>query len=131
MTEQAKFLTANPYQDAVLALPVADRDVAAIWYGERFGMKEVERKEDPHPTVIMERDGVRMGFAVNGGDSSNDGGAVLVNDLAQMKEELEGRGVDTGESRIDEHDDGKKYQVFFVVAPDGLCFYFHQLIQSG
>ena len=71
-----------------------------------------------------------MGFSENGGDSSNDGGAVLVDDAAKMKEELEGRGVVTGEWRIDEHDDGKKYQVFFVVAPDGLCFYFHQLIES-
>jgi hypothetical protein len=28
---------------------------------------------------------------------------------------------------VDERD-GKKYQVFFVVAPDGLCYYFHQRI---
>lgn len=131
MTGQAKFEAAHPFQDDVLALPVADRDVAAQWYGEKFAMTEVERKDDPHPTVIMERDGIRMGFAENGGDSSNDGGAVLINDAAQMKEELDGRGVETGEWRIDEHDDGKKYQVFFVIAPDGLCFYFHQLIESN
>lgn len=130
MTEQAKFEAAHPFQDDVLALPVADRDVAADWYGEKFAMTEVERKEDPYPTVIMERDGIRMGFAENGGDSSNDGGAVLINNAAQMKEELDGRGVQTGEWRIDEHDDGNKYQVFFVVAPDGLCFYFHQLFES-
>lgn len=129
MTDQAKFEAAYPFQDDVLALPVADRNVAASWYGENFDMKEVERREDPHPTVIMERDGTRMGFSENGGDSSNDGGAVLVDDAARMKEELDGRGVETGNWRIDERD-GEKYQVFFVVAPDGLCFYFHQLIKS-
>ena len=29
--------------------------------------------------------------------------------------------------RVDERD-GRKYQVFFVVGPDGLCYYFHQPI---
>lgn len=130
MTERAKFKAAYPFQDDVLALPVANRDVAAAWYGEMFDMKEVDRTNLPFPQVTMERDGIPMGFSENGGDSSNDGGAVLVDDAAKMKEELEGRGVVTGEWRIDEHDDGKKYQVFFVVAPDGLCFYFHQLIES-
>lgn len=129
MADQARFKAAYPFQDDVLALPVADRDVAASWYGEKFAMTEVERKEDPYPTVIMERDGARMGFSENGGDSSNDGGAILVDDAARMKEELESRGVDTGNWRIDERD-GEKYQVFFVVAPDGLCFYFHQLINA-
>ncbi len=129
MTDKAKFEAAYPFQDDVLALPVADSNVAASWYGEKFDMREVERREDPHPTVIMERDGTRMGFSENGGDSSNDGGAVLVDDAARMKEELDGRGVETGNWRIDERD-GEKYQVFFVVAPDGLCFYFHQLIKS-
>lgn len=129
MADQARFKAAYPFQDDVLALPVADRDVAASWYGEKFAMTEVERKEDPYPTVIMERDGARMGFSENGGDSSNDGGAISVDDAARMKEELESRGVNTGNWRIDERD-GEKYQVFFVVAPDGLCFYFHQLINA-
>lgn len=129
MTDKAKFEAAYPFQDDVLALPVADSNVAASWYGEKFDMREVERRKDPHPTVIMERDGTRMGFSENGGDSSNDGGAVLVDDAARMKEELDGRGVETRNWRIDERD-GEKYQVFFVVAPDGLCFYFHQLIKS-
>ncbi len=129
MADRAKFEAAYPFQDDVLALPVADRDAAASWYGEKFAMAEVVRKEVPHPTVIMERDGTRMGFSENGGDSTNDGGAILIDDAARMKEELESRGVDTGNWRIDERD-GEKYQVFFVVAPDGLCFYFHQLIKS-
>ena len=32
--------------------------------------------------------------------------------------------------RVDERD-GQKYQVFFVVAPDGLCYYFHEPIEAG
>lgn len=123
------FEAAFPFAEDVLALPVEDIDVAAAWYGERFGLKEVERHDAPVPTVLMERDGVRIGFAVNGGDASNDGAAILVADAARARQEIEATGVETGNWRIDERD-GKRYQVFFVVAPDGLCFYFHQLIED-
>ena len=123
------FEAAFPFAEDVHALPVEDIDVAAAWYGERFGLEEVERRDAPVPTVLMERDGVRIGFAVNGGDASNDGAAILVADAARARQEIEAKGVKTGNWRIDERD-GKRYQVFFVVAPDGLCFYFHQLIED-
>ena len=125
MSESKLFDAAFPYQDDVLALPVEDIDRAAAWYGERFGLNEVERRDDPVPTVILERDGVRIGFAVNGGDASQDGAAILVTDIQRARDELEANGVETGAWRVDERDGGK-YQVFFVVAPDGLCYYFHQ-----
>lgn len=125
MSESKLFDAAFPYQDDVLALPVEDIDRAAAWYGERFGLNEVERRNEPVPTVILERDGVQIGFAVNGGDASQDGAAILVTDIQRARDELEANGVETGSWRVDERDDGK-YQVFFVVAPDGLCYYFHQ-----
>ena len=120
---------AFPFADDVLALPVRDIDEAARWYGERFGLREVERRETPVPTVVMERDGVRIGFAVNCGDASNDGAAILVTDIARARQELEANGVETGNWRVDERD-GRKYQVFFVVAPDALCYYFHQALEG-
>ena len=123
------FEAAYPFQENVLALPVKDIDQAANWYGKKFGLVEVERRDDPLPTVIMERDGARIGFQVNGGDAGNDGAAILVADVARARDELAARAVETGNWRVDERD-GKKYQVFFVVAPDGLCFYFHQLLQE-
>lgn len=116
---------AFPFADDVLALPVTDIDQAAKWYGTAFGLTETERRATPVPTVVMERDGVRIGFAVNGGDASNDGAAILVADIERARQELEANGVETANWRIDERD-GKKYQVFFVVAPDQLCYYFHQ-----
>ena len=121
------FEAAYPYQDDVLALPVEDIDTAAGYYAKAFGLVEVERRDEPVPTVIMERDGTRIGFAINGGDASNDGAAILVTDIGRAHEELEANGVAPGEVRIDERDDGK-FQVFFVVAPDGLCYYFHQKV---
>ena len=121
------FEAAYPYQQDVLALPVEDIDTAARYYAKAFGLVEVERRDEPVPTVIMERDGTRIGFAINGGDASNDGAAVLVTDIDRAREELEANGVAPGEVRIEERDDGK-FQVFFVVAPDGLCYYFHQKV---
>ena len=119
------YKAAFPFADDVLALPVEDIDRAAEWYGARFGLVEVERRAGPVPTVIMERDGVRIGFAVNGGDPGSEGAAILVTDIHRARDELEANGVKTANWRVDERD-GQKYQVFFVVAPDGLCYYFHQ-----
>ena len=118
---------AYPFAEDVLALPVKDVDQAAAWYGEKFGLEETERRSDPVPTVLMARDGVRIGFAVNGGNAENEGAAILVTDVARARDELVAKGVDIGNWRVDERE-GKKYQVFFVVAPDGLCYYFHQLL---
>ena len=131
MASSKLYKAAFPFADDVLALPVEDIDRATEWYGARFGLVEVERRAAPIPTVIMERDGVRIGFAVNGGDPGNEGAAILVTDIHRARDELEANGVKTANRRVDERD-GQKYQVFFVVAPDGLCYYFHQpLGRSG
>ena len=127
MNREPLFKAAFPYQDDVLALPVEDLDQASQWYANALGLTEVERRDDPVPTVIMQRDGVQIGFAINGGDASNDGAAILVSDIDRARRELEASGLSPGESRIDDHD-GQKMSVFFLVAPDGLCFYFHQPI---
>ena len=130
MNSDKLFEGAFPYADDVLALPVEDIDQASAWYRDAFGLTEVERRDDPVPTVILERDGVRIGFAVNGGDASNDGAAIRVTDIHRARQELEGRGIEIGNWRVDEND-GQKLQVFFVIAPDGLCYYFHQPIGAG
>ena len=130
MNSNKLFEAAFPYADDVLALPVEDIDQASKWYQDVFGLKEVERRDDPVPAVILERDGVRIGFAVNGGDASNDGAAILVTDIHRARQEVEDKGVEIGNWRVDEND-GQKLQVFFVIAPDGLCYYFHQPIEAG
>lgn len=128
MANSQEFKATFPYQQDILALPVKDLDVAAEWYSKHFGMTEVERREEPVPTVILERDGTKIGFAINDGDALQDGAAILVSNIRGMKEELSSRGVEIGNWRIDERD-GKRFQVFFVVAPDGLCYYFHEPVQ--
>ncbi len=128
MADDARFKAAYPYQKDVLALPVTDLDAASKWYSQHFGMVEVERRDIPVPTVILERDGTRLGFAINGGDASQDGAAVLVSNIGRVREQLEANGANTGNWRVDERN-GKKLQVFFVTAPDGLCYYFHEPLE--
>ena len=130
MTAENLYVAAFPFLDDVLALPVKDIAQAAKWYGDAFGLKEIERREHPLQSVIMERDGLRLGFAVNGGDATQDGAAILVSDIRLARDELETKGIKTVNWRVDERD-GEKFQVFFVVAPDGLCFYFHQPIEEA
>ena len=129
MSTRALFEAAFPYGKDLLALPVRDVNEAARWYAEHFGMSEVERVSDPYPAVVLQRDGVRIGFSVNGADSAAEGAAILVSDIHAARAELEGTGIVIGHWRVDERD-GKKFQVFFVVAPDGLCYYFHQPIDQ-
>jgi catechol 2,3-dioxygenase-like lactoylglutathione lyase family enzyme len=130
MPGEPQFKKAFPYRNDVLALPVTDIDAASQWYCAHFGMVEVERLEQPVPTVILQRDGMRIGFAMNGGDPSQDGAAVLVSNIRGMKDELEQKGAKIGNWRVDERG-GQKYQVFFVVAPDGLCYYFHEPVEGA
>jgi hypothetical protein len=127
---KAVFEKAFPYGADVLALPVTDLEAASNWYAEHFALVEVERKAEPHPTVIMERDSTRIGFSVNGGDSSQEGAAILVSDIHAARSELESKAVRISNFRVDERD-GKKLQVFFVSAPDGLCYYFHQPLEPS
>jgi catechol 2,3-dioxygenase-like lactoylglutathione lyase family enzyme len=128
MADKTVFEKAFPYGNDVLALPVNNLDSAAQWYADHFGMVEVERRSEPAPTVIMERDGTRIGFSVNGGDSSQDGAAIKVSDIHAARDEFAKKGVNVGNWRVEEKD-GKRRQVFFVVAPDGLCYYFFQPIE--
>ena len=85
MQDDKLFRAAFPFLEDVLGLPVKDIDQAAKWYGNAFGLTEVERRADPVPTVIMERDGVQVGFAVNGGVAENDGVAILVTDIHRAR----------------------------------------------
>ena len=85
------FKGAFPYQQDVLALPVVDLDAASLWYANAFGLRELERLDHPHQAVILERDGIKIGFAVNGGDASQDGAAILVSDIRRAREEVEAK----------------------------------------
>ncbi|PWQ93190.1 VOC family protein [Leucothrix arctica] len=127
--EEPLFLAAYPYQNDLLTLPIKSVEHAVSWYSNAFGMFEVQRHTGAQPSVILERGGIRLGFAVNGGDAAQDGAAILVLDIHQAKVMLESNGVNTGDLQNDERG-GQSYKAFFVIAPDSLCYYFHELIQD-
>ena len=78
MSSEPQFKKAFPYQKDVLALPVKDLDAASQWYCSHFGMVEVERRQQPVPTVVLERDGTRIDLATTSTEEIVDLGIALV-----------------------------------------------------
>ena len=68
---------------------------------------------------------MQIGFAINGGNPAEEGAAIRVANIDGVKAELESSGIAVANTRVDERD-GEKFNVFFVVAPDGLCYYFNE-----
>ena len=120
----ATFKRISPYKDDALNLPVANVDEATGYYVKNFGFVIKERVEVPVKKTILERNSIQMGIAENGGDPGQEGCFIEVDNLSEMADELKTAGlqVDT-KLRIDKHGD-TSYKVFFVIAPDGLCYCF-------
>jgi lactoylglutathione lyase len=123
MGARAVFKTASPYLHDAMNLPVADVDQAIPYYETVMGFRVVSRQDSPCRTAALARDDIRIGLAENGGDPSQDGCFFEVDDVETAFSELKGNGlnVDDPNYRIDQHGD-VSYRVFFVVAPDGLCY---------
>jgi lactoylglutathione lyase len=118
---KAVFKRAAPYADDAMNLPVADVDAAVPYYEKTFGFRVVSRQEAPHKSVIFARDAIQIGLAENGGDPTQEGCFFEVDNVDAAFEEIKGtRGTDS-DFRIDKFGT-VSYRVFFVVAPDGLCY---------
>ncbi|MBT3343882.1 MAG: VOC family protein [Gemmatimonadetes bacterium] len=119
----ATFTRAAPYKDDILSLPVESVGEAIPYYEQIMGFSVISRSADPHQSAVLERDGIQMGLAENGGDPSQEGAFFEVDDVEAAFEELRANGFDKQDPgyRVDEHGD-KSFRVFFVVAPDGLCY---------
>lgn len=109
-----------------MALPVADVDVSAAYYVGKMGFEAIARGDEPVRGVVLERDGIRMAINENGGEPEQDGCAFRTDDVEMLHAEFAANGLEKlGDLKEEIHDDGE-YKVFFVVAPDGLCFWFGQ-----
>ncbi len=120
---KAIFLTASPYADDAMNLPVQDVDMAIPYYEKMFGLRVVSRQDAPHKSVILARDNIKIGLAENGGDPSQEGCFFEVDNVEAAFAELKSNGLPKEEAdfRIDKYGD-TAWKVFFVVAPDGLCY---------
>jgi catechol 2,3-dioxygenase-like lactoylglutathione lyase family enzyme len=113
------------YQGNNMALPVLDVDAAVPFYETVLGFRVVSRAETPQRSAVLARDAVQMALVENGGDSSQDGCAFHVTNLQALFDEFRRNGLQKEISEFStEHHGDSDWKVFFVVAPDGLCYWF-------
>ena len=113
------------YQGDNMNLPVADVAAAVPFYERMLGFRVVSRDEAPPRSAVLKRDQVQMRLIENGGDSTQDGCAFHVNGVESLLAEVAANGLAKSSSDLDveQHDNGT-WKVFYVVAPDGLCYWF-------
>ena len=113
------------YQGNNMNLPVPDLAAALPFYQTVFGFRLVSQSDTPHKSAVLARDQIQIGLAENGGDSSQDGCAFHVTDLDGLFAEFKANGLkkEVSEFSTEQRPDGA-WKVFFVVAPDGLCYWF-------
>ncbi|MFN0108556.1 MAG: VOC family protein [Blastocatellia bacterium] len=119
----AVFKTASGYQDDEMNLPVANVETAIPFYKTVMGFRVSSRNDSPHKSAVLARDGIQIGLAENGGDPTQDGCFFEVDNVEAVFAELQsnGLGKENADFRIDKHGD-TSWKVFFVIAPDGLCY---------
>ena len=120
---KAVFQTASPYQADAFTLPVADLAKSIPFYETVLGFRVLSRQTAPCRSAVLGRDAVQIGLAENGGDPSQDGCFFRVDSIVAAFEELKANGLGRDEAgfRVQQHGDAS-YRVFFVIAPDGLCY---------
>jgi catechol 2,3-dioxygenase-like lactoylglutathione lyase family enzyme len=113
------------YQGNNMSLPVRDLAAALPFYETVLGFQMLSRNTTPHNSAVLARDQVQIGLAENGGDSTQDGCAFHVKNLEALFAEFQANGLQKELSEFDiEQQDGVAWKVFYVVAPDGLCYWF-------
>jgi catechol 2,3-dioxygenase-like lactoylglutathione lyase family enzyme len=113
------------YQGDHMNLSVPDLEAALPFYETVLGFRESSRSVSPYNSAVLGRDQVEIGLAENGGDPTQDGCAFHVKGLAELFAEFKTNGLQKELSKFDiEEQDGVAWKVFYVVAPDGLCYWF-------
>ena len=119
------------YQGNNMQLPVKDVAAAVPFYETVLGFRVLSRSDTPHNSAVLARDQVQIGLVENGGDPSQDGCAFHVTDLASLLAELNSNGLnkELAELHKESHGDAE-WKVFYVVAPDGLCYWFGERLSG-
>lgn len=124
---KAMLKNAFPYQQDKMNLPVNNLEAAIPFYETTLGFKVSARSDGPNAKATIVRDDVQIGLAENGGDPTQDGCFFEVDDVEKAYAELKANGLTEGLSGFDVQKYGETvWRVFFVVAPDGLCYCYGQ-----
>jgi catechol 2,3-dioxygenase-like lactoylglutathione lyase family enzyme len=118
---KAKFNRAVPYADDALNLPVANVEAAIPFYEQTLGFHVVSRSDAPFKSVVLERDAVQIGLAENGGNPEQEGCYFEVENIESAFAEIKGKSPADGDIEVNRRGNSSQ-RVFFVVAPDGLCY---------
>jgi catechol 2,3-dioxygenase-like lactoylglutathione lyase family enzyme len=112
-------------------LPVANVDHAAVFYTDVMGFEIISTDDNLIRSITLGRPDVKFRIAENGGDPSQDGCAFEVDNLEHLLAEFKENGFEKDHSDIKmEKNDGVEWKVFYVVAPDGLCYWIGERISS-
>ncbi len=123
MSGQAIFQSVFPIGDTdTNALPVKELGPAIGYYTQVLGFSLVSKEGE---RAVLRRDGVQIGLARNGSDPEQASCYFGVSDVEELRQDLEGKGIEPSAIRTDEHD-GKRYRIFFAKEPYGVCFCFGQ-----
>jgi lactoylglutathione lyase len=121
---KAIFKTAWPYQQDNMDLPVKDLDAAVPFYETKMGFHVASQKESRPKSAVLVRDDIQIGLAENGGDPAQEGCFFEVDDVEAAFAELRGHGLgkELSDTFSIEKQGDTTWRVFYVVAPDGLCY---------
>jgi hypothetical protein len=120
---KSKLKAAWPYQKDKMNLPVNDVHSAYPFY-LALGFQFVRELQQPNPCVILSRDGVEIGLSQNGGDPTQDGCVFEVENVDELFAEFRSKPLKVSESLKTEKHDHRDWKVFYLIAPDGLCYSF-------
>jgi lactoylglutathione lyase len=125
-TMPATLRRAFGYQGNEMDLPVASVEAAIPFYEQVLGFRVISREDAPQRAAVLARDDVRIRLAENGADATQDGCAFHVDGVTELFEEFQANGLAKKEPVFDleRREDGSVWNVFYVVAPDGLCYWF-------
>ena len=119
----AHYKTAAPYAADARSLPVRDLDAALPFYLTVMGFRVVSRSESAPHSAILGRDDVEIGLSENGGDPEQEGCFFEVDDVEAAWAELRANGLGQEAPGFRSELRGHvTYKIFFVIAPDGLCY---------
>lgn len=122
-TQEVVYKNAWPYQQDKMSLPVNSVEEALPFYENIMGFRKTAEHDTPYKAVVLSRNGLEIGLSENGGDPTQDGCFFEVNEVEAAFVELEANGWDKGNSDFSFQRHGTtNWKVFFVVAPDGLCY---------
>ena len=102
-------------------LPVRNLAAAVSYYEQQLGFTVVSKEDAPHRAATIRRDAVVLRLAENGGEPEQASCYVAVRDVEGLHQELAAQRLDVSAIRLDQYG-GQTYRVFFLRAPDGLCY---------